>query len=280
MAFVTPLRYPGGKGRLGHWLGEVISHNDLRDGCYVEPYAGGAGAAAFLLKEKLVERIHINDLDPLIFAFWRAVFNQTKSLASMVLCAEVTLAARERAKETVRNAACASQIELAFATFMLNRTSRSGILSGGPIGGRKQDGKYKVDARFNAEGLASRIEALGALRKRVTVTNCDASDLLGSISKVKGNFVYCDPPYYEKGHQLYKSHYSSADHAGVASLMLDMKCPWLVTYDDRPEISELYVGASCLRFGLHYSTHLMRPKAQELMFYGNLNLPRAPYLHR
>jgi len=280
MSFVTPLRYPGGKGRLGHWLNEVVSSNGLSKSTYVEPYAGGAGAAAFLLSENSVARIHINDLDPLIYAFWAALVNQTKKLAQLVRDAEVSLEARERAKDIVRNASSASQIEVAFSTFLLNRTSRSGILSGGPIGGRNQDGKYKVDARFNAEALATRIEHLGSMRKRITVTNCDASDMLSTLSASPGNFVYCDPPYFEKGHQLYKNHYSSNDHAGVADLIRSAKCPWIVTYDDQPEIERLYVGEHQLKFSLHYSPHLSRPRAEELMFYGNLSLPRPPYLRR
>ncbi len=280
MSFVTPLRYPGGKGRLGHWLNEVVSSNGHNGSTYVEPYAGGAGAAAFLLSANAVGRIHINDLDPLIYAFWASLVNQTKKLAQLVRDADVSLEARDRAKEVVRNAKSASQIDLAFATFLLNRTSRSGILSGGPIGGRSQDGKYRVDARFNADALAARIEHLGSMRKRITVTNSDASDLLSDLSASPDTFIYCDPPYFEKGHQLYKNHYSSADHAGVAKLIRGARCPWIVTYDDKPEIQRLYAEENQLKFSLHYSTHLSRPKAKELMFYGNINLPTPPYLRR
>ena len=279
MPFVTPLRDPGGKGRLGRWLGEVITSNGLGCSTYIEPYAGGAGAATYLLHASVVSRIHINDLDPRIYAFWAAVVNQTKKLATLVRNADISIAAREHAKEVIRNAKSASQIELAFSTFLLNRTSRSGILSGGPIGGRNQDGKYKIDARFNAEELATRIEFLGSLRRRITVTNYDAFDLLTSMD-TSSSIVYCDPPYYEKGHQLYKSHYSTTDHAMIANLVRFIGCPWLVTYDNRIEIARLYRGEKHLRFSLHYSTHLSRPKAQELMFYGNLTLPCAPYLHR
>ena len=47
--------------------------------------------------------------------------------------------------------------ELGFAAFYLNRTNRSGILNAGVIGGKKQDGKWEMDARFNRDNLASRI---------------------------------------------------------------------------------------------------------------------------
>lgn len=89
-SFVTPLRYPGGKGRLGVWLAELIQHNGLENGLYVEPYAGGAGAAMFLLANNHVERIAINDLDPVVHAFWWAVLNDTDRLVELVKETPVT----------------------------------------------------------------------------------------------------------------------------------------------------------------------------------------------
>ncbi|KAA5569809.1 DNA adenine methylase, partial [Pseudomonas aeruginosa] len=55
---------------------------------------------------------------------------------------------------------------LGFATFFLNRTNRSGIITGGVIGGKKQDGKYLMDARYNKEDLATRIHNIGKMRDR------------------------------------------------------------------------------------------------------------------
>ena len=39
------LRYPGGKGKLSHYVQLLIEYNPLTDGHYVEPYAGGASVA-------------------------------------------------------------------------------------------------------------------------------------------------------------------------------------------------------------------------------------------
>ena len=41
----SPLRYPGGKGKLARFVADVIRMNGLQDGMYVEPYAGGAAVA-------------------------------------------------------------------------------------------------------------------------------------------------------------------------------------------------------------------------------------------
>ncbi|MGR4895404.1 DNA adenine methylase [Stenotrophomonas sp. LARHCG68] len=280
MAFITPLRYPGGKGRLGHWLADVVRANGLTGGEYIEPYAGGAGAALYLLQQDLVARIHINDIDPIIYTFWQCAVDDSKRLADMVRAATVTIAARETAKQIVRNFEGHEPLQVAYSAFLLNRTSRSGILRGGPIGGRTQAGKYKLDARFNRDGLAQRIEAIGSYRKRIKVTNIDALDLLSEPTRRKKRLTYCDPPYYVKGKQLYTNYYHEADHRKVADQVLRLKTPWIVTYDDHPDIVSLYECASSLRFQLHYSTHMKRPKATELMFHGNLKLPVNPYLHR
>jgi DNA adenine methylase len=79
----TPLRYPGGKGKLAAYLKSIIEANRLHDGEYVEPYAGGAAIAFELLFQEYVSRIHINDLSRPIFSFWQAVLNDTNELCRL-----------------------------------------------------------------------------------------------------------------------------------------------------------------------------------------------------
>jgi DNA adenine methylase len=56
----TPLRYPGGKGKLAAYVKEIIETNKIYDSEYVEPYAGGAAIALELLFQEYVDRIHIS----------------------------------------------------------------------------------------------------------------------------------------------------------------------------------------------------------------------------
>ena len=58
MKFFTPLRYPGGKGKLSYYVKSIIESNNLLDGHYVEPFAGGAGVALELLFHEYVNQIH------------------------------------------------------------------------------------------------------------------------------------------------------------------------------------------------------------------------------
>lgn len=280
--FASPLRYPGGKGRLAPWLGELIVANRLKGGCYVEPYAGGAGAALYLLLQGFVKRIVINDADPAVYAFWSAVVHESEELIDQIQSNAPTMATRELAREILSAPGDYSSSELAFATFFLNRTSRSGILNGGVIGGKAQAGAYKLDARYNQEDLVARIRAIAAQKDRIKVLGMDALELLTKVAPKlpKKSLIYLDPPYYVKGSQLYRNCYEHADHLAVAKAARQLSHPLLITYDDTPEIRKLYRGVKSSLFSLQYSTHKARPTASEVLFYANLTLPMAPCMTR
>lgn len=280
MSFFTPLRYPGGKARLGPWLAELMRHNRISGGEYAEPYAGGAGAALFLLMRGYVNKIHINDADPVVYAFWHAATKSTAKLVKLVESTPVTMETWYAQREVLAEPDKHSFLRLGFAAFFLNRTNRSGILAGGVIGGLNQSGNYGIDARFNKADLINRLQAVGAMAKSISVTCCDARDWLIQTDLPKSSLTYLDPPYYVKGAQLYRNFYDPDDHAEIAQLVMTRKTPVLVTYDDVPPIRELYAGASAVNFSLHYSTHLSRPKSTEVMFYRHLDLPSLPRMTR
>ncbi len=43
MSNFSPLRYPGGKGKLAKYMSEIIAMNALEGGHYAEPFAGAPG---------------------------------------------------------------------------------------------------------------------------------------------------------------------------------------------------------------------------------------------
>src|ERR1700730_17680191 len=80
----TPLRYPGGKGKLAPYMKVLLKSNGLLDGEYVEPYAGGAAIVLQLLLHEYVSVIHINDVSKPVHAFWKSVLNHTDELCKLV----------------------------------------------------------------------------------------------------------------------------------------------------------------------------------------------------
>ena len=265
----SPLRYPGGKGKLACFVAEVIRENGLQDGLYVEPYAGGAAVAFELLLTGVVRRVAINDLNRSIYAFWRAVLEDTAALVELIRKTEVTMDVRDRAKR-IFTKSTEPNLELAFATFFLNRTNRSGILNGGPIGGIDQTGNWKLDARYNKEALIQRIEKIARMQRYISLTNLDAVEFLNKMAPAwpKKTLVYLDPPYYDKGRDLYYNFYHHDDHANVAFVTHNLSnVRWIVSYDDVEPIHSLYQRASCLQYTIGYSAR-ERSRGAEAMFFG------------
>jgi DNA adenine methylase len=194
----TPLRYPGGKGKLAAYVKSLLKANGLLDGEYVEPYAGGAAIALELLLHEYVSQIHINDVSRPIYAFWRSVLSQTDELCRLIVDTRISVRQWDLQKRILASPEGHDDLALGFATFFLNRTNRSGILNGGIIGGRDQTGPWKIDARFNPTELVHRITSIARMRSRISLTCKDALKFLkGNSSKWSDNtLIYLDPPYY------------------------------------------------------------------------------------
>jgi DNA adenine methylase len=190
----TPLRYPGGKGKLTAYIKALMKANRLVDGEYVEPYAGGAAIAPELLFHEYVSRIHINDVSRAVYSFWKSVLTHTEQLSKRVIDAPLTVKSWDAQKRVLENADDHDEIELGFATFFLNRTNRSGILNGGIIGGRDQTGPWKIDARYNAPELVQRIKAIAGMGNRIKVTRQDALKFLktGTANWPAKTLIYLD----------------------------------------------------------------------------------------
>lgn len=261
--FVSPLRYPGGKARLYPKLREIIRRNGLAGCTYVEPYAGGAGAALALLVSGQVAQIVINDLDPAIAAFWRTLVEEPKYITERIRKARLNVKEWRRQKDTYATADTSDQAALGFATFYLNRTNRSGVLNAGPIGGLDQSGNYKIDARFNREALCERIRIISLCAQRIAVTCEDGAAIIRRYASRA--FIYADPPYFEKAGSLYLNAFEDADHEALASVLnirADKK--WILTYDNDSKVDDLYPERRRRPFDLYYSAHRVT-KATEMM---------------
>lgn len=268
MYAVSPLRYPGAKWRLEAFVAAMLADNNLKGGQYIEPYAGGASLALSLLYGGHVRDIHINDLDRSIYAFWKSATEYSEDLIDLIRKTPVTMNSWYKQQEIQKNKNQAPFLALGFSTFFLNRTNRSGILTGGVIGGKNQLGCWKLDARFTKSNLISRIERVAAHRSRIHVTKMDAMHFLKrrNATLPKKCLFYFDPPYYIKGSELYLNAYRPEDHERLARTILSsLRRPWMVSYDDVPEIRALYDKARNEPYILRYSASKSR-KGKEVVF--------------
>jgi DNA adenine methylase len=267
----TPLRYPGGKTSLAGFLRDVIKANHLSNPVYVEPYCGGAGAALHLLFSDVVSDIFLNDIDPAVQSFWSCCVKDPEGLCDRVAGVRLTVREWDRQRRILESATSHAVSDVAFAALFLNRVNRSGILRGGLIGGRQQQGTWKMGARFNRDGLIAKVRHIGRNAHRLHVSRMDAADFLRDVVvKLEGPvFLYLDPPYVEKGGSLYQNHYSEADHAGIARLLMsEMPHPWVASYDYCALVKRLYRGLKQLPYTLNYSASQGRRRGRELVILG------------
>jgi DNA adenine methylase len=277
--WVSPFRYPGGKVALAPFFAELIAFQRPRPRVYVEPFAGGAGAALRLLYGEYVDRVVLNDLHPGIAAFWRAVFQHNDELVDRVRTCELTIDAWQSYHEQgLSNEG--SDVELGFATLYLNRTNRSGILDGRPIGGLQQTGRWKIDARFNRDALARRIKLLGGYRARVEVRQQDALDLLVDLN-TDNAFVYVDPPYILDGRPLYFNTLTWEDHEKLAKLLVERHRLWVLTYNADPRIHEvLYRNLRCAQFSIKHTAAVQHIGSEFSVFSPAIRIPNVDELSK
>ncbi|HDM8044354.1 TPA: DNA adenine methylase [Vibrio campbellii] len=268
--FYSPLRYPGGKSKLTAYVVETLKLNELEGGTYVEPFAGGCAIAWYLLLEGHVENVWINDLDPAIHAFWYSVLNRTDDLCQRIEDTEVTIEEWHRQKAVYENYKTNS-LDLGFATFFLNRTNRSGIIKAGVIGGLEQNGNYLLDCRFNKERLIEQIRAIAASRDNIILTNLDATQFIDEyLPSINGKcLVNIDPPYYVKGKGLYQNFFEHDDHYRLFRSVRNIQHPWIVTYDDTPEICGIYAEFEPQVFGLTYTAQTKRKGSEVIIHSSN-----------
>lgn len=263
----TPLRYPGGKTAYAGLLAEVIKLNRLKDVVLVEPYAGGAGASIKLLLDGKVAKLILNDLDPAIYAFWWAVLNASDELIKRLSQIPITISEWKRQREISQKKDSRDLFALGFATLYMNRCNRSGILSANPIGGINQTGSYKIDARFNREGLSNKIKSIAEKASLIQIRNTSCERLLSDLKRrrcTSNLLVYLDPPYFQKGPSLYLNHYNGEDHARLARIVLGCNFNWILSYDCHEEIMRLYSDVPQYKSHLRY-TIIGNAEASELV---------------
>lgn len=270
MSAISPLRYPGGKAKFYNNIIKIFNDNNIKKPVYCEAFAGGAGLALLLLKNNIVDKLILNDIDKSIYCFWKSILDFNKEFCEMIKLVNIDLAEREIQKKIQKDKDIldltkkSDILKLGFSTFFLNRVNRSGIIRAGVIGGIEQNGNYKMDCRFNKKNLIERIKEINKYKKKIEFYNLDAIDFLKKIENKKKIFIFFDPPYFQKGKDLYTNFYMIDDHINLAKHISNLKQDWITTYDNTEEIKEIYSEFQIKEFDILYSLEKKR-KAKEIL---------------
>lgn len=271
--FYSPLRYPGGKRKLANYISNLITLNQLEDCTYVEAFAGGSSIALSLLFEQYAKKIYINDYDPAVFNFWKSVVHDTDDFCRLITDTQINMD-NWRKQKSILNDENSSILESGFALFFLNRTNRSGIIKAGVIGGKNQNGNYKMDCRFNKVDLIQRIKKIARHKSHIEITNYDAKKLLKKVVEKldQNSLVYLDPPYYVKGGDLYAHNFQHQDHLKLANAVAKLNHNWVVSYDYVEPIDEMYDQFRRIYYGISYTVQEKYEGSELMVFSDDLDI--------
>lgn len=250
------MRYPGGKDKLAPRIAVVLSRfiRENEEYEYREPFFGSGAIGLNLLSKPFVRSAWINDADPGVASIWQSIQLHPKQLAKKIAEFIPTTEAFYQFKEELKADGLQCSVDIAFKKIAVHQISFSGLgtMAGGPLGGKDQLSEYKIDSRWNANTLNRKIMKLSLIlrEKELSCTNVDFTEVVNNKGKA---VIYLDPPYYEKGPELYQVSFNDEDHNRLRDALKKTNQPWLLSYDDCSEVRELYDFAEIDQVPLQYS---------------------------
>ncbi len=251
---LTFMRYPGSKAKLSKMFLDLfpddarfeLQSNRLR--FYCEPFFGSGAVGLQVLntlQARKLRTVLVNDLDRGIADLWLAVRDAPGELIRLVREFEPTPDNFYRFKDEDGKPGI-DPILHGFRKLALHQTSFSGLGSkaGGPLGGRRQRSEYNTACRWNPERVVKCVRRCHALMAGYRRFEIACEDFATVLSRVPDHgFAYLDPPYYEKGEELYKHSMTADDHVRLAEVLHRAKFRWVLSYDDHPQVRGLYSWA-------------------------------------
>jgi DNA adenine methylase len=237
LSSLTPFRYPGSKNKL---LSDLMPYlDDILKGQhnFSDAFVGGGSVLLAIASQYPNLNLFANDKDYWVYCFWQVVANEDRTQLDTLLGMMETKPTIELFKR-LREEKPTTDVDCAYRAIFFNRTTFSGIARSGPIGGEAQKSKWTVDCRYNFPKLKSKIEKCHQLLKgRTQVENDDITDYSYLLDTDQP--VYLDPPYYIKGDMLYQVKMNDFHHNKMSDI-LSKRTHWVLSYDDCPEIRQLY----------------------------------------
>ena len=259
-------RYPGGKSRIAKQIIDIVSDHctlsSITD--YREPFWGGGGMGLEMLEHLAFgSSIWINDKDSSLSALWQAIIENPIALTTLISSYKPRTEDFYEFKSSLQG----ENIPQPLKRLIIHQISYSGlgVMSGGPLGGKNQVSKYKIDCRWSPESMCKKIMKAHELLSKFKV-QCSSYNYEKILEDVTSNTViYLDPPYYVRGDQLYQEKFSVEEHENLSQQLKELKCNWFLSYDNCPEIRTLYSWANIIEIPVSYTINNNTKKNIELV---------------
>jgi DNA adenine methylase len=245
--------YPGGKSRAFKSIVKALDLDFDKYKWIVEPFCGGASFSLASGKS----RLWLNDVDADLYCLWKAIKHHPTALCNAVRKAKITPEDFYRLQEKLLQKRPAPSAPMSLVSRALDKLiihkisfSNMGEMSGSPVGGVNQTGKWKFDCRWNVESICKQICKASNLLIDSRVSNFDFDEVL--LNTYPGDLCFIDPPYVEAGKKCYKHSFTMDEHKQLADLVKNLSCDWIVTYDSHPAIPDLYKGCGMYSLKFNY----------------------------
>lgn len=231
-AINSPFRYAGGK----FYARKLILEHVPDHTCYIEPFVGGG--SIFFAKDKVESNI-LNDADPDLINTYLIIRDRVDELVAAL---DGEQALKERHTWYKNEFKPTNDLERAVRWYYLNRTSYSGIMNPKNCYWGYGD-KYSM----RPENWGRSLLKTSAKLQGVEFTNLDFEDVIDNAPD--GAFLFVDPPYFNADQdKFYTFSFKKEDHYRLEQCLLRNKerLSFLITYDNSPEIRELYSWANAM----------------------------------
>lgn len=232
LAINSPFRYAGGKFYARKLILEHIPHHTS----YVEPFVGGG--SIFFAKPK-VEFNWLNDADPDLINTFLVIQNKPQELIDSLKNEE---ALKERHSWYKNEFKPTNDLEKATRWYYLNRTSYSGIMNPKNCYWGYGD-KYSMRPENWPRSILKTSKKLPGVK----FTNLDFETVIDEAPD--GSFLFVDPPYFNADQdKFYTFSFKKEDHYRLSDCLKrnSERLNFLLTYDNSPEIRELYSWANAM----------------------------------
>ncbi len=228
----SPFRYAGGKFYARNLILEHIPEHLY----YIEPFAGGA--SIFFAKSK-ARKNWLNDIDDDLINCLITIRDYPEKLIDRL---KNEKAVKERHAYYKNKYKPKTKLDRAVRWFYLNRTSYSGIMN-------MQNCFWGYGDKYSMrpENWPRNILRTSQKLQGVKLTVLDFEEVIKQAEP--GAFLFIDPPYFNADQDKFYTHsFKKQEHLRLCKILkkVSNKVNFLITYDNSPEVRELYNWAHSL----------------------------------